>query len=85
MWTRRSQPLFDLLNDTWGRIARSLQTLERFLRRPELAGNWASARLVLGHWPSMILLYSYEESSDRVYVVAMHDGRPTTSATAAQR
>gem|GEM_PF-1619651 len=30
----------------------------------------------------MILLYSYEESSDRVYIVAMHDARSATSATA---
>jgi hypothetical protein len=29
----------------------------------------------------MILLYSYEESSDRVYVVAMHDARSVTAAT----
>jgi hypothetical protein len=33
----------------------------------------------------MIMLYSYEESSDQVYVVAMHDGRSATSATAVQR
>jgi hypothetical protein len=33
----------------------------------------------------MILLYSYEESSGRVYLIAMHDGRSAASATAAQR
>jgi hypothetical protein len=33
----------------------------------------------------MILLYRYERSADRVYVVAMHDGRSATSATAARR
>jgi hypothetical protein len=33
----------------------------------------------------MILLYSYEASSDEVYVVAMHDGRSATSATTARR
>jgi hypothetical protein len=33
----------------------------------------------------MILLYRYEQSSDRVYVIAMHDGRSATSATAARR
>jgi hypothetical protein len=33
-------------------------------------------------WSWMILLYRYEQSSDRVYVVAMHDGRSATSATA---
>jgi hypothetical protein len=30
----------------------------------------------------MILLYRYDESSERVYVVAMHDARSATSATA---
>ena len=33
----------------------------------------------------MILLYRYEELSDRVYVVAMHDGRSAASATAVRR
>jgi len=30
-------------------------------------------------------LYSYDESSAEVYVVAMHDGRSATSAAAIQR
>jgi hypothetical protein len=30
----------------------------------------------------MIMVYRYEESTDRVFVVAMHDGRSATSATA---
>jgi hypothetical protein len=76
----------NLPDDAWARIARSLRALETFpLAGVELGGNWAPARFVLGPWPWMILLYSYEESSDRVYVVAMHDGRSATSATAAQR
>lgn len=74
-----------LPGDTWVRVARSLRTLETFpLAGPELRGNWAPARFVLGPWPWMILLYSYEESLDRVYLVAMHDGRSATSATAVQ-
>lgn len=72
--------------DAWARIARSLRTLETFpLAGVELGGRWAPTRFVLGPWPWMILLYSYEEPSNRVYVVAMHDGRSATSATAAQR
>lgn len=75
-----------LPNDTWARIARSLRTLETFpFAGAELGGRWAPARFVLGPWSWMILLYRYEESSDRVYVVAMHDGRSATSATTAQR
>jgi plasmid stabilization system protein ParE len=72
-----------LPDDTWARIARSLRALETFpLAGPELAGRWAPARFVLGPWSWMIMLYRYEESTDRVYVIAMHDGRSATSATA---
>jgi hypothetical protein len=76
----------NLPDDAWARIARSLRTLETFpFAGVELGGNWAPTRFVLRPWPWMILLYSYEESSDRIYVVAMHDGRSATSATAVQR
>jgi plasmid stabilization system protein ParE len=71
-----------LPGDTWARVVRSLRVLEAFpLAGPELAGRWAPTRFVLGPWSWMILLYRYEDSSDRVYVVAMHDGRSATSAT----
>lgn len=73
----------DLPPDAWSQIARSLRVLETFpLAGPELPGRWAPSRFVLGPWSWMILLYSYEESSDRVYVVAMRDARSATSATA---
>lgn len=75
-----------LPDDTWTRIARSLRPLETFpLAGPGLGGRWAPARLVVGPWSWMILLYRYEQSADRVYVVAMHDGRSATSATATRR
>jgi plasmid stabilization system protein ParE len=75
-----------LPEDTWARVARSLRPLETFpLAGPELGGRWAPTRFVLGPWSWMILLYRYERSADRVYVVAMHDGRSATSATAARR
>lgn len=78
--------ILDLPDDSWARVARSLRTLETFpLAGAELSGNWASVRFVLGPWPWMILLYRYEEASDRVYIVAMHDGRSATAATAARR
>jgi len=76
----------NLPKDTWARIARSLSPLEMFpLAGVELGGRWEPTRFVLGPWPWMILLYRYEQSSSRVYVVAMHDGRSATSATAAGR
>lgn len=76
----------DLPDDTWTRVARSLRTLETFpLAGAELGDRWAPTRFVLGPWSWMILLYSYEASSDEVYVVAMHDGRSATSATTTRR
>jgi hypothetical protein len=75
--------VLNLPDDTWTRIGRSLRVLETFpLAGPELAARWASTRFVIGPWSWMILLYRYEGSSDRVYVVAMHDARSATSATA---
>jgi hypothetical protein len=75
-----------LPDDAWTRISRSLRVLETFpLAGPELAGRWTPTRFVLGPWSWMILLYRYEESPDRVYVVAMHDGRSAASATAVRR
>jgi hypothetical protein len=76
----------NLPDDAWARIGRSLRALETFpFAGPELAGRWAQARFVIGPWSWMILLYRYEESSDLVFVVAMHDGRSAASATAIQR
>jgi hypothetical protein len=76
----------NLPGDAWMRIARSLRTLETFpLGGVALGGRWAPARFVLGPWAWMILLYRCDGSSDRVYVVAMHDGRSATSAAAVRR
>ncbi len=71
--------------DTWGRVVRSLRVLETFpLAGAELRGRWAPTRFVLGPWSWMLLLYRYDEPSDRVFVVAMHDGRSATAATASR-
>lgn len=76
----------NLPDDTLTRIARSQRTLEAFPHAGvELTGRWAPTRFVPGPWAWMILLYRYEESSDRAYVIAMHDGRSATSATSAKR
>jgi plasmid stabilization system protein ParE len=73
----------NLPGDAWARIGRSLRVLETFpLAGPELSGRWTPTRFVIGPWSWMILLYRYEESSDRAYMVAMHDGRSAASATA---
>lgn len=73
----------NLPGDTWSRIARSLRGLETFpLAGPELEGQWAPIRFVLGPWSWMILLYQYDAAAERISVVAMHDARSATSARA---
>jgi plasmid stabilization system protein ParE len=75
-------PALGLPEDTWQRIARSLRLLESFPRAGrELGGRWGETRFVLGPWPWMILLYSFDQEADRVYVVAMHDARSSAAAT----
>jgi plasmid stabilization system protein ParE len=75
----------NLPSDTWARIGHSLRLLEDFpLAGRALEGNWSAARFLLGLWPWMILLYRYDEPSDRVFLVAVHDAPSATSATAAR-
>jgi plasmid stabilization system protein ParE len=70
---------------TWSRVAHSLRVLETFpFAGAELRGKWAPTRFILGPWLWMLLLYRYEESSDQVFVVAMHDARSATSATSSR-
>jgi plasmid stabilization system protein ParE len=72
-----------LPGDTWARIGRSLRLLEDFpLAGRALEGEWSGARFLLGPWPWMILLYRYDEPSDRVFLAAVHDARSAMSATA---
>jgi hypothetical protein len=72
-----------LPSDTWTRIARSLRVLETFpLAGPELSGRWAPARFVLGPWSWMILLYSYDQGSDGIFVLAMLDARSASGPRA---
>jgi hypothetical protein len=72
--------------DTWTRVVRSLRVLETFpLSGPQLGGRWAPARFVLGPWSWMLLLYSYDEDTDRVFVVSMNDARSATSPRSSLR
>ena len=76
----------NLPEDTWARIGRSLRLLEDFpLAGRALGGNWSAARFLLGPWPWMILLYVYDEPSERVFLVAVHDARSAASPTAGRR
>ncbi len=74
----------NLPEDTWARVVRSLRTLETFpLAGPLLDGRWAPARFVLGPWSWMVLLYSYDEASDCVLIVAMNDAQSAAAPRSA--
>lgn len=64
------------------RVRSSLAALHDFpYLGPRLTGAWDGFRFVLGPWPWMLLVYSYDEPSDAVYVVTIQDARSATSAT----
>ncbi len=68
--------------DTRDRVRRSLSQLETFpLAGKRLAGRWSAFRVVLGPWPWMLLVYQYDEPTDTVAVIAIHDARTGSSAT----
>src|ERR671923_136770 len=59
--------------------------LERFPRAGrELTGRWHGTRFLIGPWPWMILVYIHDDADDAVFVVAVHDGRASSSAAAAR-
>ena len=68
--------------NTGQRVRWSLQPLEQFPRLgPELAGRWTGFRFVLGPWRWLLIVYSYDESADRVAVVTIQDARASRAAT----
>lgn len=74
-----------LPEDTWTRVVRSLRILESFpLAGAQLEGRWAPTRLALGPWSWMVFVYEYEETSDRVFIVAMHDARSAAAPRSAR-
>ena len=65
------------------RLRRSLQPLESF---PELGsplgGSFRDRRFLLGPWRWMILIYRLYPEHDLVAIIAIVDGRTSTSPTA---
>jgi hypothetical protein len=71
-----------LPDSTLVRVQRSLRILETSpLAGRALTSQWEGVRFLIGPWPWMILLYTHDADDDAVYVVAVHDGRSSTSAT----
>jgi plasmid stabilization system protein ParE len=67
------------------RVQNSLRILERFPRSGRaLRGRWEGTRFLIGPWPWMIIVYVHDEAVDAVFVVAIHDGRGSASATASR-
>ena len=65
-----------LPDSTRERVRRSLEPLRRFpLLGAPLEGRWAGLRFILGPWRWMIVVYRYDEASDRVAIVTVQDGR----------
>jgi hypothetical protein len=68
--------------DTRARVQRSLHALERFpLIGPALDGRWGGLRFIVGPWRWLLIVYAYEESADRVLVVAFQDARSSAAVT----
>jgi len=69
--------------DTHTRVSRSLLTLHEFPRAgKQLSGVWRECRAIIGPWGWLIVVYMYIESDDRVVVIAFHDARTSSAATA---
>jgi len=51
---------------------------------PALAGRWQGLRFVLGPWPWMLIVYSWDEAADQVSVITIQDARSASAATGAR-
>jgi len=86
---RRAQPdLAQLIRthnlplDTPDRVRASTDPLAAFPQMGRrLTGRWRGLRMVLGPWAWMLVVYAYEEATNSVTVVAIHDARAISSAT----
>jgi plasmid stabilization system protein ParE len=68
---------------TRARLRRSLEPLAQFpLIGSQLQGRWSEFRFVLGPWRWMIVVYFYDDETDRVLIVTIQDARSARAATA---
>jgi plasmid stabilization system protein ParE len=67
---------------TWDRVKASLGPLATFpLLGRALTGRWAGFRVVLGPWPWMLVVHTFDAAADRVIIVTIQDARSAQSAT----
>lgn len=68
--------------DTASRVRASIQPLASFPQiGKRLTGRWRGLRVILGPWPWMLIVYVYDEPTNTVAIVAIHDARSASSAT----
>jgi hypothetical protein len=71
-----------LPRDMRARVKRRLRSLAVLPDQgSELVGRWEGFRFVLGPWPWMLVVYTYDEEADQVSVVTIEDARSARSAT----
>lgn len=74
--------VLSLPSDTRDRVRRSLAPLAQLPRLgPELTGRWSGLRFLLGPWRWMLLVYEYDDETDRVVVLTIQDSRSSSAAT----
>jgi hypothetical protein len=71
-----------LPGNTAPRVRAAIEPLAVFPQAGKpLAGRWHGLRVILGPWPWMLLVHSYDEASNTVTIVAIHDARSASAAT----
>jgi len=76
----------NLPSNTRQRVGSSLGPLAHFpLLGAPLQGRWASFRFILGPWRWCLLVYVYDEETNRVAVVTIQDARSTRAAPSARQ
>ncbi len=72
-----------LPENTIERVKRAIRPLAEFPKLgAELRGALAPRRFLLGPWRWMIVIYRFDPHSDLVAILAIVDGRTSTSPTA---
>ena len=66
----------ELPPSTRARVRRSIEPLAAFPRiGPALDGRWSGFRFILGPWPWMLIVYAFDEATDRVTIATIQDAR----------
>jgi hypothetical protein len=71
-----------LPGDTRPRVRAAIEPLAVFPQSGmPLTGRWQGLRVMLGPWPWMLLVYSYDAASNTVTILAIQDARSASAAT----